>query len=94
MVIHIQSLHFKADEKLQEYVREKVSKLFSVNGKIIRAEVTLSEGNTGVNRCSCEIRLMVPGHDCLASKSADSHKKAVHATVNTLLRRLRDEKKR
>lgn len=93
MVINIKNLHFKADEPLQAYVQEKVGKLFGVNDRILRAEVTLSEEN-GVNRCQCEIRLAMPGNDLIAKRSASTHKKAVYSAVSILSRRLRDQKKR
>ncbi len=94
MVINIQSIHFKAPETLEAYVQEKVGKLFSINDKILRAEVVLSEGSDSVNRCECEIRLIMPGKDQIARKSADTYEKAVHGTMSTLRRRLRDQKKR
>ncbi len=94
MDIHLQSLHFKASEKLQAYVQEKVSKLTRVNQHIIRAEVTLSEGQDGANPFQCEIRLVVPGNDHIVKRSADTYEKAVHGAVNVLLRRLRDQKRR
>lgn len=93
MVINIKNLRFKADEPLQAYVQEKVGKLFDINDRILRAEVTLSEEN-GVNRCQCEIRLAIPGNELIAKRSADTHKKAVYSAVSTLSRRLRDQKKR
>ncbi len=93
MVINIKNIRFKADEPLQTYVQEKVSKLFDINDRILRAEVTLSEEN-GVNRCQCEIRLAMPGNELIAKRNADTHKKAVYSAVSTLSRRLRDQKKR
>ncbi len=93
MVINIQSIRFKADDQLQAYIQEKVGKLFSVNDRILRADVTLSEEN-GVNRYQCEIRLVVPGNDLIAKRSANTSKKAVYSAVSTLSRRLRDQKRR
>ncbi|MCS7037232.1 MAG: HPF/RaiA family ribosome-associated protein [Saprospiraceae bacterium] len=93
MVINIQSIRFKADDHLQAYVQEKVGKLFSVNDKILRADVKISE-QSGVNRYQCEIRLAVPGNHLIAKRSAETHKKAVYNAVSTLSRRLRDQKKR
>ncbi len=94
MTVNIQSLRFKADEALQAYVHEKVKKLFNLNDKIIRADVTLSEGNGGINNYQCEIRLVVPGYDYISKRSGATYKKAIYAAVTTLSRRLRDQKKR
>lgn len=94
MTINIQSVHFKASEDLQNYVHEKVGKLFDHNDKIIRADVTLSEDGSGPANQFCEIRLVVPGHDHFAKKGAATYEKAVHDTVDTLLKVLRQQKKK
>lgn len=94
MTINIQSVHFKASDELQDYVQEKVGKLFDHSDKIIRADVTLSEDGGGPENQFCEIRLIIPGHDHIAKKGAATYEKAVHGTVDTLLKILRQQKKK
>ena len=45
--ITFQSVHFTASTQLENFVKEKVSKLFDQDISIIRADVTLFEGATG-----------------------------------------------
>lgn len=92
MTVNIQSLRFKASEKLQAHVQEKVQKLFDVNDKIIRADVTLYEDGGAPDKQYCEIKLSVPGHDHIAKKGAPTYEKAVVDAVNTLQKVLRQKK--
>jgi putative sigma-54 modulation protein len=94
MTINIQSVHFKASDDLQQHVQEKVGKLFEHNDKIVRADVTLFEDGGAPNNQYCEIRLIVPGNDHIAKKAAPTYEKAVHDTVDTLLKILRQQKKK
>lgn len=92
MNINIQSIHFKASEQLKAHVEEKVQKLYDLNGKIIRADVTLFEDGNGPARQICEIKLVVPGNDHIAKKSAATYEQAVLETVDTLQKVLRRSK--
>ncbi len=92
MTVNIQSIHFKASEKLQAHVQEKVRKLFDLNDKIIRAEVILFQDGSGPASQFCEIKLAVPGKDHLATKGAATYEKAVVGAVATLQRVLRRKK--
>ncbi|MBD0331285.1 MAG: HPF/RaiA family ribosome-associated protein [Chitinophagaceae bacterium] len=89
MDIIIQSLGFKASEHLEQYVREKLSKL-TPNDHIIRANVILFQGpNRATPNDYCEIRLEVPGNDHFVKESAAEFEQSVDAAVNTLQRMLR-----
>ena len=93
MNITIQSVHFKASDRLKDHVQEKVRKLFDLNERIIRADVTLVEDGTAPKHQHCEIKLSIPGNDLIAKKSAASYELAVSDTVDTLLKTMRRKKK-
>jgi putative sigma-54 modulation protein len=95
MDVIIQSLGFKAGESLENYIREKISKL-TPNDHIVRANVTLYLGATKANPDTwCEIRLEVPGNDLFVKESAqDNFEQAVDATVNKLQGILRKQKEK
>jgi putative sigma-54 modulation protein len=94
MDIIIQSLGFKASDHLEEYVREKVSKL-NPNDHIVRANVVLFQGpDRATKNDYCEIRLEVPGNDLFVKKSDPSFEQAIDDTVNTLQGMLRKEKEK
>lgn len=92
MTVNIQSIRFKASEKLQAHVQEKVQKLFGVNEKIIRADVTLFEDGGAPANQYCEIKLLVPGHDHIVKKGAQTYEKAVTDAVSALQKVLRRKK--
>jgi ribosomal subunit interface protein len=93
MNISIQSVNFKAGGELQYFITDKVSKLFKHRDKIIRAEVTLREGDSGnPNNKLCDIRLRVRGYDHFVSKSTDVYEKSVLESVRTLQKLLRRSK--
>ena len=85
MDIIIESPGFKASNDLENFVREKVSKLEHPGTNIIRADVTLFEGPASdPASCHCEIRLEVSGRDHFVKKSAGSYEQAIVETVETL----------
>ena len=92
MNINIQSVHFKASEKLQAHVEAKVRKLSTQNDKILRAEVKLFEDGNGHVKQFCEIRLSVPGDILIAKKGAPTYEEAVVDAVGALQRVLREKK--
>jgi ribosome-associated translation inhibitor RaiA len=95
MNIHLQTLHFKASAELEALVREKVKKLFDQQNDILRADVSLHEGEKSPagSQC-CEIRLLVPGNDFFAKKTTDQYEKSVTETVDALLSIIRRHKSR
>ncbi len=92
MNVNIQSIRFKASEKLQAHVQDKVQKLFDVNDKIISADVKLFEDGGAPDNQYCEIRLLIPGHDHIVKKGAPTYEKAVVDAVSTLQKVLRAKK--
>ncbi|MEO5893875.1 MAG: HPF/RaiA family ribosome-associated protein [Ferruginibacter sp.] len=93
MNITIQSVNFKAGEKLENFITDKVSKLFKHGDNIIRAEVTLRQADNGNPQNKfCDIRLMIPGHDHFVSKRTDIYEKSVLESVRTMQKILRASK--
>ena len=91
--IVIQSVQFKASRKLEDFVREKVSKLFEQNSFIIRADVTLFEGAAGNPRNQfCEIQLSIPGENHFVKKNSESYEQSITDAVKTLQKIVRRKK--
>jgi putative sigma-54 modulation protein len=83
--INIQSLHFKASEKLESFINEKVSKVFDLEESILKADVTLFEGAAGNPQNQyCEIHLSVRGEDIFVKKNAENYEKATVLAVDAL----------
>ncbi|MDF2382090.1 HPF/RaiA family ribosome-associated protein [Nostoc ellipsosporum NOK] len=91
MDIIIQSLGFRAGEKLEDFVREKVNTL--KGDRIVRANVTLFKGpESEPENNYCEIRLEVPGNDHFVKKNGAYFETAISECVDVLTLKLKDEK--
>ena len=93
--IILQTVHFKASEDLENFVNEKVSKLFEQDDSIIKAEVTLFEGASGnPKKQNCEITLSVPRENHFVKKNSEIYEKSILNSVDTLQKILRRKKQR
>jgi len=89
----IQSVQFKASAQLEEFVKEKVTKLFEQDSSITRAAVTLFEGVSGNPKNQfCEIELSVTGENHFVKKDSESYEKSILAAVKTLQKVMRRQK--
>ena len=89
MNIKINSVHFKADGKLESFIKEKVEKMQSIYEGIIGSEVILKLENTE-NRDNkmVEVRLIVRGYDLFAKKQAKSFEEATDQAMEALKKQL------
>lgn len=89
MTINISSVHFKTDQKLEDFINEKVEKLNKVHDGIIGAEVTLKLENTEApENKTADIRIKIRGNDALASKTAKSFEEATDLAIDALKKQL------
>jgi putative sigma-54 modulation protein len=95
MKVKIQSLHFDADQKLLDFIDEKVNKLVTFNSNIIDAEVTLrlENSSTSENKIA-EIKLLVPGPDLFAKRQCKTFEEATDQAVEALRRQLKKSKEK
>jgi len=93
MRVKINSVHFKTDKKLDDFISEKMDKLVSLHDGIIGSEVTLRVDNTDepANKIA-EIKLQVPGSDLFARKQSKSFEEAADTAVEALRRQLTKHK--
>ncbi len=81
----INSVKFKADEKLEKFVHDKVSKLDRMIDNAVGCEVNLKvDKPESDNNKIADIRLSVPGKDLFVTKQADTFEQAVADCVDTL----------
>lgn len=95
MNVSIQSVRFKADQKLEDFINEKVVKLSSYYDGVIGGEVTLKLDNseTQTNKIT-EIRLIVRGNDLFAKKQSRTFEEATDVAVEALRRQLKKHKEK
>jgi len=89
MKVMINSVHFKADQKLEVFITEKVERLCSKYSEVISAEVTLKLDNTDTpeNKIA-DIRLVLRGDDLYARKQSKSFEESVDACIDALKKQL------
>lgn len=93
IVVH--SVHFRADQKLVDFVQSRVNKLSKVFDNIIECEVFLKMDNvSGIEDKVTELKLFIPGNDLFAKKSAKSFEESTDAAVEALRRQLKKRKEK
>jgi putative sigma-54 modulation protein len=93
MEIRIHAVQFSADQKLELFIEEKVSKLDQFFDGIIHADVYLRLENTkDLENKLVEIKIGVPGNDLFAKKQAKSFEEATDLVVEALRRQVKKMK--
>ena len=89
MDIKIQSIHFNATDKLQDFIEKKLEKLEKKNDIIKKAEVTLKvvKPETANNK-EVAIQLIVPGGEVRAEKVCDTFEEGVDLCIDVLKRQM------
>lgn len=89
MEVRIQSIHFDATEKLQEFVQKKVGKLEKYCDEIRKVEVSLKvvKPETAKNK-EASIRVFVPNDDLFVEKVCDTFEEAIDEGAAALEKQL------
>ncbi|MCQ2271745.1 MAG: ribosome-associated translation inhibitor RaiA [Bacteroidales bacterium] len=89
MNVTISAIKFKADQKLETFITEKIEKLTKLHDGIIGSEVTLKLDNTDKPENKIvEIRVKIKGNDALASKTAKTFEEATDQAIEALKKQL------
>lgn len=89
MEVNIQSVHFDADIKLINFIKDKLGKLNQFYDSIVGSEVILrtEKSDTKENKI-VEIKIMIPGKELFAKKQNKSFEAATDEAVEALRRQL------
>ena len=89
MKVHTESVQFKADKKLVEFINRKVGKLDQYFDRIIHVDVKLRLENAGqVKDKVAEVCLEVPGQRLFAKEVSKTFEKSISEVVDNLRRQL------
>lgn len=89
MNVTISAIKFKADQKLEAFISEKLEKLTKLHDGIIGSEVTLKLDNTDKPENKVvDIRVKIKGNDALASKTAKTFEEATDLAIEALKKQL------
>lgn len=95
MTTNIQSVHFTADGKLLDFVKEKVNKLTTYYDGVISSDVTLKldKSNTSENKIA-EIKMLCKGHEFFAKKQCSTFEEATDLVCEALKTQLKKYKEK
>jgi putative sigma-54 modulation protein len=95
MEIQMHSIHFKADQKLLDFIQEKLDKLEQFSQRIINAEVflRLDKDKEKENKIT-EIKLNVPGKELFAKRQTKSFEESTDEAIEALRKQLLKEKEK
>jgi ribosomal subunit interface protein len=89
MNVTISAIKFKADQKLETFISDKLEKLSKLHDGIIGSEVTLKLDNTDKPENKVvDIRVKIKGNDAIASKAAKTFEEATDLTIEALKKQL------
>jgi putative sigma-54 modulation protein len=89
MQIEIRSIHFKADQKLEDFIKDKLEKLQQFYDGVLGAEVALKlDNNGGADNKITEIKLIVKGSDLYAKKQSKSFEESTDSVTEALRKQI------
>ena len=93
MDIRIKAIHFDVNERLQDFIEKKVTKLERFEREIGKVEVSLMvvKPETVMNK-QVDIKADVPGKSLFASETCDTFEEAVDKTCEILGRQIEKHK--
>ncbi len=85
MDIRVQSLGFKADDKLEEFINQKLQKLQKLENSITSYDVILNldKASNKENKL-VEVKIQVPGAELFAKKQSKSFEEATDLVADAL----------
>jgi putative sigma-54 modulation protein len=89
MKVKINSVHFKTDKSLDDFIESKLNKLFTLHESIHNSDVTLrvDKDDSHENKV-VEIRLDLPGGEIFAKKQCKTFEEATDMTIDALKKQL------
>jgi putative sigma-54 modulation protein len=95
MNITIQSVHFDASSRLEDFIRQKVGKLDQFSEDIIGAEVILRLDNSEKSDNKLvDIELDIPGNNLFAKKQSKTFEEAIDLACDALRKQLEKRKEK
>ncbi len=89
MNVTISAIKFKADQKLETFITDKLEKLSKLHDGIIGSEVTLKLDNTDKpENKEVDIRVKIRGNDAMASKVAKTFEEAGDLAIEAIKKQL------
>lgn len=96
MNVKIQTVHFNADDKLVDYIHQKLQKLQVFHDRIIKVDVFLKLDNVvhTIKDKIAEIRVHVPRHNFFAKTTTKSFEESFDEAFDSLLIQIKKKKEK
>ena len=95
MNVKIQSIKFDADQKLIDFINQKLGKLEKFYDAIIGAEVFLKLENTQeMENKVVEVKLLIPGNDLFVERQAKKFEEGIDECIEVLKRQVTKHKEK
>lgn len=95
MKVHVQSVNFNIDQKLINFVEERVHNLERFYDKVIGADAYLKVVNTSEKENKIvEIKMDIPGDKLIVKKQCKSFEEGVDLATDSLRRQLNKKKEK
>ncbi len=95
MKIRVQSIHFNADQKLLDFINDKVDKLVHFYDQIIDGEVSLKlDKSSDAQNKIVQIRLQIPGNDLITKQQCRTFEEATDLCVEVLSNQIKRHKEK
>ena len=89
MKVQMNAVHFTADQKLRDFIQQRLNKLETFYDKVTGGEVILRVNNKdGISNKTVEIKLLVPGGTLFSEEDAASFEAATDAATENLRRQI------
>jgi putative sigma-54 modulation protein len=95
MNVNIKAVSFKADTKLDDFIREKAEKLTLHYDGVIGCDVILKlDAAQKVSNKIVEMRVLIPGNDLFSKKQSNSFEEATDSAIDALRKQLQKHKEK
>lgn len=96
MNVHIQSLHFDADQKLIDFVQKRLEKLATFHDRIIKVDVFLKLDNVvhTIKDKVVEIRVHVPKADFFVKSTSKTFETSFDEAFESLVNQVKRKKEK
>lgn len=95
MNININSVHFKTDAKLDNFIEKKLKKLSAMHEGVMGSDVILKLENTeSRDNKIAEIKVMLKGEELFAKKQSKTFEEATDMAVDALKKQIAKHKER
>lgn len=96
MDVKIHAIHFHADQRLENFIREKITKIETFFDKITGTEVYLKLENNGSNIKDkvAEIKVMMPGKVIYSAERSKLFEESFDTALNGIMKQVKRHKEK